>query len=141
MKIAIRVFFSSLLRAIIERNQLPFFKIFLNCVHFCPNFQIFCPFFALFLKNRTCVLTFQNRPWQCKLGLVYKVLYFRMLILIFLVYVLSGYTAITTTYSELLGTYTELKKQHIYSMNQHVKILQTSCFATFGSSACRGNFS
>ena len=48
----------SLLRAIITRNHLPFFKIFSNFVHFCPNLQtfcpfltsltIFCPFFALF---------------------------------------------------------------------------------------------
>ena len=29
----------------------PFFKIFANCVHFCLNFQTFCPFFPFFLKN------------------------------------------------------------------------------------------
>ena len=43
--------------------------------------------------------------------------------------------------TESLGTCIECKKQHMNSMSQHVKILQTSCFATFGSSACRGNFS
>ena len=66
-----RAFSSSLLRAIIVRNHLPFFKVFSNFVHFCPTFQIFCPFltffcpfFPLFLKNRTHVLTFWNRPCQ-----------------------------------------------------------------------------
>ena len=34
----------SLLRAIITRNHLPFFKTFSNFVHFCPNLQTFCPF-------------------------------------------------------------------------------------------------
>ena len=52
-----RAYSSSLLRAIIACNHLPFFKIFSNFVHFCPNFQIFCPFLALFLKNRTHALT------------------------------------------------------------------------------------
>ena len=59
-----RAYSSSLLRAIIARNHLPFFKIFSNFVHFCPNLQIFCPFlpffcsfFAFFLKNHTHVLT------------------------------------------------------------------------------------
>ena len=66
-----RAFSSSLLRAIIVRNHLPFFKVFSNFVHFCPTFQIFCPFltffcpfFPLFLKNRTHALTFWNRPCQ-----------------------------------------------------------------------------
>ena len=35
---------NSLLRAIIACNYPPFFKIFLNFVHFCANFQIFCHF-------------------------------------------------------------------------------------------------
>ena len=78
---------------------------------------------------------------QCKVGLVYKVLYIRMLILIFLVYVLSGYIAITAIYRWFLGTCTECEKQHINSMSQLLKIIQTSCFATFGSSACQGGFS
>ena len=43
-KMTIRSFSSSFLQAIIARNQLPFFKIFSNFGHFCPNFQIFCPF-------------------------------------------------------------------------------------------------
>ena len=79
----IRAHSSSLLRVIITCDHLPFFKIFLNFVHFCPDFQIFCPFsekkyfqilyifaqifkyfahfqhlFALFLKNCTHPLTF-----------------------------------------------------------------------------------
>ena len=47
----IRTFSSSLLRAIIARNHLLFFKIISNFEHFCPNFQIFCcflPFLAFF---------------------------------------------------------------------------------------------
>ena len=58
----IRAYSSGLLRAIIACNHLPFFKIFSNFVHFCPNFQIFSPFFALFfLKNRTHALTFLEK--------------------------------------------------------------------------------
>ena len=44
--------------ATIARNHLPFFKKFSNFVHFCPNFQIFCPFLPFFLKNCTHALTF-----------------------------------------------------------------------------------
>ena len=44
----IRVCSSSLLHAIITCNHLPFLKIFLNFVHFCPNFQIFSPFLTIF---------------------------------------------------------------------------------------------
>ena len=44
-----RVFSSSLLRAIIAHNDLTFFKIFSNIVHFCPDFQIFCAFLTFFL--------------------------------------------------------------------------------------------
>ena len=51
-----RAYSNSLLRAIVARNHLPFFKIFSNFVHFCPNFQIFNPFLPLFniffLKKR-----------------------------------------------------------------------------------------
>ena len=56
----IRAFSSSLLHVIIACNHMPFFKLFSNFVHFCPNFQIFClfllffnifhPFLVLFLK-------------------------------------------------------------------------------------------
>ena len=53
-----RAFSSSLLRAIVARNHLPFFKIFSNLVHFCPNFQIFCPFLTFFClfsgKSHAC---------------------------------------------------------------------------------------
>ena len=42
-----RAFSSSLLRAIIARNHLFFFKIFSHLVYFCPTFQICCPFFCL----------------------------------------------------------------------------------------------
>ena len=48
--IQLRAFFSSLLHAIIAHKHLPFFKIFSNFVHFCPNFQIFCPFLPFFWK-------------------------------------------------------------------------------------------
>ena len=44
------------MHAIVARMRLPFFKIFSNFVHFCPNFQIF--FFFLFLKNCTHALAF-----------------------------------------------------------------------------------
>ena len=43
-----RAFSSSLLRAIVARSHLPFFKIFSNLVHFCPSFQMFCPFLTFF---------------------------------------------------------------------------------------------
>ena len=33
------------------------------------------------------------------------------------------------------------EKQHIFSMYQLTKTLQTGCFATFGFSACQGNLS
>ena len=41
-------FSSSLLHAITTRNHLPFYKIFSNLIHFCPNFEIFCPFLTFF---------------------------------------------------------------------------------------------
>ena len=41
-----RAFSSSSSSAIITHNHLPFLKIFSNLVHFCPNFQIFCPFLS-----------------------------------------------------------------------------------------------
>ena len=43
-----RAYSSSLLRAIIARSHLPFFKILSNFVHFCPNFQIFCRFLPFY---------------------------------------------------------------------------------------------
>ena len=43
----IRAYPNSLLRAIIARNHLTFFKIFSN-VHFCPKFSNILPFFDLF---------------------------------------------------------------------------------------------
>ena len=53
-----RAFSSSLLRAIVARNHLSFFKIFSNLVHFCLNFQIFCPFLTFFClssgKSHAC---------------------------------------------------------------------------------------
>ena len=39
---------SSLLSELISHNHLPFFKIFSNFVHFCPNFHIFFPFLLFF---------------------------------------------------------------------------------------------
>ena len=51
----VKAYSNSLLHAITAHNHLPFFKIFSNFVHICPNFQIFFPFstFALFLKNHS----------------------------------------------------------------------------------------
>ena len=76
-KCTVGAYSSSLLHAIIPRNHLPFFKIFSNFVHFCPNFQnfppflpflnIFLPFFALFLKNRTHALLSRIGPDCIKL--------------------------------------------------------------------------
>ena len=60
-----RVFSSSLLRAIVARSHLPFFKIFSNLQHYCPNFQIICSFlifFDFFLENHMHSLTFYKRP-------------------------------------------------------------------------------
>ena len=54
-----RAFSSSLLCAIVAHNHLPFFKIFSNIVHFCPNFQIFFLFLTFFLPffwKITCML-------------------------------------------------------------------------------------
>ena len=39
-----------LMHAIVARIKLPFFKIFSNFVHFCPNFQISCLFLPFFWK-------------------------------------------------------------------------------------------
>ena len=44
MCIVIRTYSSSLLHVIIVCNHLPFLKIYSGFLHFCPNFQIFCPF-------------------------------------------------------------------------------------------------
>ena len=54
-----RAHYGNLLRVIIARSHLPFFKIFSNFVHFCPNFQIFCPFLTFFFcpyseKSHAC---------------------------------------------------------------------------------------
>ena len=47
-----------------------------------------------------------------------------------------------TTYKEFLGTCLKSKKSNnIYSMYKLAKILQTSCFTTFGFSACHGSLS
>ena len=57
----IRTYSSCFMCAILAHMRLPFFKIFSNVVHFCQNFQTFCPFFPLFLKNHMHVLTFWNK--------------------------------------------------------------------------------
>ena len=41
---------SCFMRAIVALMRLPFFKIFWSFVHFCQNFQIFCPFLPFFWK-------------------------------------------------------------------------------------------
>ena len=46
-----RAYSSCFMHVIVACMRLPFFKIFSNFVHFCPNFQIFCSFFTFFLKN------------------------------------------------------------------------------------------
>ena len=45
-----RTYSISLLCAIIARNHMPFFKIFSDFIHFCPNFQIFCLCLLFFWK-------------------------------------------------------------------------------------------
>ena len=45
-----RAYSSCFMHAIVARLRLAFFKVFLNFVHFCPNFQIFCPFLPFFWK-------------------------------------------------------------------------------------------
>ena len=60
-----RVYSSCFMHAIVVRMRLPFFKLFSNFVHTCPNFKIFCPFLsflALFLKNHKHAVTFQSKP-------------------------------------------------------------------------------
>ena len=39
-----RAYSSCFMHAIVACMRLPFFKLLSNFVHFCPNFQIFCPF-------------------------------------------------------------------------------------------------
>ena len=61
----VKAYSNSLLHAITAHNHLPFFKIFSNFVHICPNFQIFFPF-STFLcpfseKSQPLLFTFQNR--------------------------------------------------------------------------------
>ena len=46
----IRAYSSCSMHAIVARMRLPFLKIFSNFLHFCPHFQIFCPFLPFFLK-------------------------------------------------------------------------------------------
>ena len=56
---------SSLMRAMIKCNRVPFFEIFSNFIHFCQIFEYFAlfqHFFALFLENPIHVVNFQNRP-------------------------------------------------------------------------------
>ena len=43
-----RAYSSCFMLAIVAGTRLPFFKIFSNFVHFCRNFQIFCPFLPFF---------------------------------------------------------------------------------------------
>ena len=56
-----RAFSRSLLSAIVAHNYLSFLKIFSNLVHFCPDFQICCPFLTFFFclffgKWHACLL-------------------------------------------------------------------------------------
>ena len=51
----IRIYSGSLLHLIIARNHLLFSEVFLDFVHFCPNFQIFCSFLPIF--NIFCVFS------------------------------------------------------------------------------------
>ena len=59
-----RALSSSLLRAIVAHNHLPFFKIFSNLIHLCLNFQIICSLLIFFLffcfsrKSHTCTLLY-----------------------------------------------------------------------------------
>ena len=59
-----RAFSSSLLDAIIPRNHLPFFKIFSNLVHFCPNFHPPPPSFL------TCFCPFSGKSHACPYFLI-----------------------------------------------------------------------
>ena len=59
-----RAYSSCFMHVIVARMRLAFFKMFSNCVQFCPYFVLFCLFFALFLKNCMHALSFQNSSWQ-----------------------------------------------------------------------------
>ena len=43
-----RTYSSCFMHGIVTCTRLPFFKIFSFFIHFCPNFQIFCPFLPFF---------------------------------------------------------------------------------------------
>ena len=54
----IRVYSNCFMHAIVACMRLPFFKIFSNCVHFCPNLQKFSSFSGLIRNgewSRTCL--------------------------------------------------------------------------------------
>ena len=73
-------FSSSLFRAIVAPNHLAFFKILSNLVHFCLNFQIFCPFLTVFFVvvffcKMTCIPDFL----EYVLGNLLKVLVYLLL--------------------------------------------------------------
>ena len=60
--IASTAYSSCFMHVIVASMRLPFFKIFSNFVHFCRNFQIFCPFLPFSEKPCPC-RTFQNKHW------------------------------------------------------------------------------
>ena len=49
-----RANFSCFMHAIVAHMRLPFFKIFSNFVHLCPNFQVFCLFRPFSEKSHAC---------------------------------------------------------------------------------------
>ena len=48
--ILLRAYYGCFMHGIVTHVKLPFFKVFSNFVHFCPYFQIFCPFLPFFWK-------------------------------------------------------------------------------------------
>ena len=81
----IRAHSSSLLHAIIAHNHLPFFKIFSNFVHFCPNFQIFChflPFFNIFCPFLPFFWKIACMPLLSRIGPAHIISIFRLCIVI-----------------------------------------------------------
>ena len=69
LQLPIRVYYNCLVHVIIAHNHVPFFKIFSNFVHFCPNFPIFCPFLHFFWKISRMPLLSRIDPAYCHMEL------------------------------------------------------------------------
>ena len=60
-----KTYSSCFMCVIVTCMRLPFSKIFSNFVHFCQNFQIFCPFLSFFWKIACMPLLSRTSPAFC----------------------------------------------------------------------------